>query len=133
MNSKIIKITNKCLIVESDDEELDLDATQNNNYITVNPIYKEILTSDNTETLLKITTDWVSLKTGYNFKKSQIKKYDWLSKETLLTCIKRLENVLTPRSIQKFEIPLEISYSHFVIRGFVDLIENNTQLWELKV
>ena len=133
MNSKIIKITNKCLIVESDDEELDLDATQNNNYITVNPIYKEILTSDNTETLLKITTDWVSLKTGYNFKKSQIKKYDWLSKETLVTCIKRLENVLTPGSIQKFEIPLEVCYNEFIIRGFVDLIEDNAKLWELKV
>jgi hypothetical protein len=133
MNSKIIKITNKCLIVESDDDELEFDETHNNNYIDINPIYKEILTSNSTETLLKITTDWVALKTGYNFKKSQIKKYDWLSKETLLTCIKRLENVLTPGSIRKFEIPLEISYSEFIIRGFVDLIENNSQLWELKV
>jgi hypothetical protein len=133
MNSKIIKITNKCLIVESDDDELELDETDNNNYIDINPIYKEILESNNTEALLKLTTNWVALKTGYNFKKSQIKKYDWLSKETLLGCIDRLENVLTSDSIRKFEIPLEVSYNEFIIRGFIDLIENNTTIWELKV
>ena len=129
MNSKIVKIENKCLIVESDDE-----LTENNiNVIEQNPIYNEILISKNTETLLKLTTNWVALKTGYNFKKSQIKKYDWLSKETLIGCIDRLENVLTSGSIRKFEIPLEVSYNEFIIRGFIDLIENNTKIWELKV
>lgn len=129
MNSKVVKIENKCLIVESDDE-----LSENNiNIIEQNPIYNEILISKNTERLLKLTTNWVALKTGYNFKKSQIKKYDWLSKETLIGCIDRLENVLISGSIRKFEIPLEICFNEFIIRGFIDLIENDTQLWEFKV
>jgi hypothetical protein len=127
MNSKHIRIENKCLIVESDDDCVD------NNIIEINPVYTEILKSDNTETLLKLTTEWTVLKSGYNFKKSQIKNYDWLSKETLLACIERLENVLTPNSNRKFEIPLEVSYNGFIIRGFVDIIENGNKLWELKV
>ena len=132
MNSKVIKIENKCLIVESDDDEIDI--TQHNlNVIEKNPIYNEIITSSHTDTLLRLTTNWVALKTGYNFKKSQIKKYDWLSKETLVACIDRLENVLTNGSIRKFETPLEVSFNEFIIRGFVDLIENNSKLWELKV
>jgi hypothetical protein len=129
MNSKMNKIINKCLIVESDDEEPEVNC----NIIELNPFYQEILNSENTETLLKLTTNWVALKTGYNFKKSQIKKYNWLSKETLTNCIKRLESVLTNNSIRKFEVPLEVSYNEFVIRGFIDLIENNNKIWELKV
>jgi hypothetical protein len=133
MNSKVIRVENKCLIVESDDEQFDDNTSQNMDVIELNPYYKEILTSENTETLLKLTTNWVAQKTGYNFKKSQIKKYDWLSKETLINCINRLESVLINGSNRKFEVPFEISYNEFIIRGFVDLIENNNKIWELKV
>ena len=133
MNSKVIRIENKCLIVESDDEQFDGSTSQNMDVIELNPFYKEILTSENTEALLKLTTNWVAQKTGYNFKKSQIKKYDWLSKETLINCLNRLESVLITGSNRKFEVPFEISYNEFIIRGFVDLIENNNKIWELKV
>lgn len=132
MNSKTVKIENKCLIVESDDEP-DKDDLIDNIKLEINPIYSEIISSKDTNTLLKLSTNWVAQKTGYNFKKSQIKKYDWLPKDTLLSCIDRLENVLLKGSIRKFEMPLEISYNNFIIRGFVDLIENNCKLWELKV
>lgn len=132
MNSKCINIEIKCLIVESDDE-FSNDNSTDNIQLEINPIFSEIINSKDTNTLLKLATDWVAQKTGYNFKKSQIKKYDWLPKDILLSCTDRLENVLLKGSIRKFEQPLEVSYHNFIIRGFVDLIENNSKLWEFKV
>jgi hypothetical protein len=122
MRSKNIGSQPRCLIVDSDDES----------YQSMD-IYSNILESLTTEPLLRLTTEWTSLKTGFNFKKSQIKKYDWLSKEVLLESVERLDAIIDKSKKLEFEIPLQFQFEGLFIIGFADLYEDNRNLWELKV
>jgi hypothetical protein len=99
-------------------------------------VYKKILTTSNTDIILKLATEWVCLKSGYNFKKSQIKKYDWMSIHQLQDSVKRLDNVLTSSKLG-FEYPVKTEFNYkaklISIYGFIDVLEDNENIWELKM
>jgi hypothetical protein len=126
-------ITNKkCLLVDSDsDNDSGNEDTQ---------LYRQMTTGtindDTCQSLLQITTNWVCEKNGYNFKKKQIKQYDWLSSDTLEQAMSCLDAIYPPTSRPhlQFEKYLIVPYDIYKIIGFVDIYDGLTgDLWELKV
>ena len=103
-------------------------------------LYGKMITPKNDEdkckSLLQLTTHWVSKKSGYNFKKKQIRKYDWLPNTLLEKALLRIDVKFPQESHThlEFEKLVIVSYDSFTIVGFADIYNNLTHdLWELKV
>lgn len=117
---------NRCLL--GDDDECDDRYKQ---------WYKDIIGDHNTcENLLKLSTEWICESSGYQFKKKQIKNYDWLNPEILQLSINRLDKLFptdTHNNLQ-FEKSLVERYGRYCIVGFADIYNTKSnQLYELKV
>ena len=110
-----------------DDDDVDLYENLMNNIK---------LSNDICSSLLQLTTHWVCHRSGYNFKKVQIKKYEWLSLDVLITAINRLKTIF-PKNVRRyleFEKLLLCELESFKIIGFADIFDTlNYHLWELKM
>jgi len=87
--------------------------------------------------LLKIANKWCAITSGYNYKLTQIKNYDWLEKDNLDECIKRLGCFVTGNA--RFEYGVEYTnHSELMgieLSGFIDCVDSvkdKTNLWEFK-
>ena len=136
MNETMLKIRSQilgkkvCLI---DNDNNDDDETLDTRWISQ---FEKIETGniDGISRLLRLTTEWVCLKSGYNFKKEQIKEYDWLKPETLKKATDRLGKLFTDPSILQFEKHLVVPYDELAIIGFMDIYDpDKKNIWELKV
>jgi len=76
------------------------------------------------ENLLKITNNWCSHKSGYIFKNTQITNYDWLTDETLDSCVNRLKSLNISGDV-KFEQELKHTVLNRNIIGYYDCLNNN--------
>ena len=96
------------------------------------------------ESLLKISTQWCSSKTGYHFKTKQIHRYDWISYPTLLKSYDRLDHLFVGKSMDKLRFEEGFSYKFnfrketmVEIDGFVDVMDvmdkNSNEITEIKV
>lgn len=63
----------------------------------------QTLTSIGIPKLLQLSTNWVALKSGFQFKSAQIRSFDWLTKDTLSMALERLQNVFDAGSCLEFE------------------------------
>jgi len=89
---------------------------------------------DGISRLLRLTTEWVCLKSGFNFKKEQIKEYNWLEPEILKYATERLSKLFTNPIHLEFEKQLVLHYDEFAIVGFLDIYDSiKKDIWELKV
>jgi len=88
--------------------------------------------------LLQIATAYQAIRSGYNFKIDQIIDYNWLSKNQLNSCLRRLNKQILPNS--KFEEIIKYSdngiggiltQKNIMLCGEVDCISGNN-VWELK-
>lgn len=101
-------------------------------------IEEEVITLDNDsltcKQLLKISNDWISVKTGYNFKKIQISDYNWLNESVLNKCAKRLMN-LEISSDAVYEVLIKVQGREELcgkkITGYIDCVDNN-RVFEFK-
>jgi len=98
-------------------------------------------TKDNIEQLLKISNYYCSHVSGYNYKKSQIKYYDWLNHEQLNKCVERIKKLNLSNKVN-----YEKSYEYIenkvlkqnmkILKGSVDCIDqindNTYNVWEFK-
>jgi hypothetical protein len=78
---------------------------------------------------------WISVQSGYDFKKKQITKFDWLSPEVLLNAYQNLNQLFPPEvhADLEFEKPLIVPYLSTQIVGFADIYNTKArELWELK-
>lgn len=118
-----IKGVSKCLL-DSDDD----------NYDEQYKINKYDLTENAIENLLKISTEWVCSKSGYNFKKNQITDYNWLTIDMIEKSMTRMLTQFPSETHKdlKFEIPFVLELDSFVLVGFADLIYKN-DIYEIKV
>lgn len=85
------------------------------------------------EKLLYIANLWNSLKTGYIFKVNQIKKYNWLSEENVMSCMERLEKQISSELQMEMKVECE-KYTELRNRklvGYIDCVEKN-RIWEFK-
>ena len=118
-----IKGTSKCLL--NSDEDSDEDQYKINKYD---------LSESAIENLLKLSTEWVCSKSGYNFKKNQIMEYNWLTSDILEKSMDRmlLQFPIETHHLLKFEIPFVLALDNFVLVGFADLMYNKN-IYEIKV
>lgn len=92
---------------------------------------KEILAD-----LLKRTTEYTADKSGFVFKKMQIRSYNWISPKQLE--VLRLRIMLTLPKNSKVEVPVnlnshQISGYSITFRGIMDVVdESNKIIWEIK-
>ena len=77
--------------------------------------------------------------TGYNYKKNQISKYDWLTDETFVEVIQKSIKILwnEDRPLNKesifFETYVSDTIENRIINGSIDLIDKRNKIvWELK-
>jgi len=132
-----------CLIGDdagySDDEDDDSDADEDNK--SVKPLDHEMTESEIRE-LLQLSTQWCCDKSGFTFKKSQIRKYDWIPAPVFKTAHQRLTNLfaLEPCStMDQFEFEVQslvFCGTNMAIVGFIDLIytcRTMKNLYEFKV
>ena len=118
-----IKGVSKCLL-DSDDDS----------YEEQHKINKYDLSEKAIENLLKLSTEWVCSKSGYNFKKNQITEYNWLTSDILEKSMTRML-LQFPKETHKhlqFEVPFVLELNSFVLVGFADLIYNKN-IYEIKV
>jgi hypothetical protein len=92
------------------------------NVILKNNDFSETINSK--DDLLRITNNWCSHKSGYIFKNTQITNYDWLSDDTLETCINRLKTLNISKDA-KFEQKLKFNLLNRDITGYYDCMDNN--------
>jgi hypothetical protein len=131
-----------CLIGDddgySDDGEEDDDDEDDK---SVKPLEREMTESEIRE-LLQLSTQWCCDKSGFTFKKSQIRKYDWIPAPVFKTAHQRLTNLfaLSPCSTMDqfaFEVQsLVFCGTNMAIVGFMDLIytcRTIQNLYEFKV
>jgi AAA domain/UvrD-like helicase C-terminal domain len=71
--------------------------------------------------ILFIATSWNAYTTGYEFKISQIKNYNWLTNDEISRTNKRLSKLLTGEC--EFEVNLEQNMNDALITGSIDCIE----------
>jgi hypothetical protein len=129
MNETMLKIRSQIL-----GKKVCLIDNDNDNDETIDTRGIETGNIDGISRLLRLTTEWVCLKSGYNFKKEQIKEYDWLKPETLKKATDRLGKLFTDPSILQFEKQLVVPYNELAIIGFMDIYEpDKKNIWELKV
>jgi hypothetical protein len=86
------------------------------------------------EALLKLCTEWVVLKSGYHFKKTQIRNYTWLEKGHLEEAIQRLHlRIPDTRHIQ-YEKHMTFSLGQSVVTGFCSMVHpKKNEQWVLKM
>lgn len=92
--------------------------------------------------LLLISNKYCAKKSGYKYKLSQIKDYNWLSCENLEKCVSRLKNNISNNA--KFEKKVSKNKMGRKIIGFIDCIDtagsissigngvNKCNIWEFK-
>jgi hypothetical protein len=108
------------------DDSDDSDATSECSNITSTDI-------NDIPSLLKMTNEYCSRRSGYTYKLAQIQQYDWLSKEELQKAIERLQSHISRNS--KFEL----AYTHsdrsilfdVELIGCIDCLDQDT-VWEFK-
>jgi hypothetical protein len=92
--------------------------------------------------LLQLSTQWCCDKSGFTFKKSQIRKYDWIPAPVFKTAHQRLTNLFTLApclSMDQFAFEVQSLVFHgqnMAIVGFMDLIytcRTMKNLYEFKV
>nr|QBK89328.1 MAG: UvrD/REP helicase [Mimivirus LCMiAC02] len=126
-----------------DDSDSDSDNNNNNNNNRSNiDIDKIDINNITPSELLYLANNWNAYKNQYIFKLNQIKKYDWLSKENLNKCVKRLEKYISSNAIfEKQYILTEQELRNKRLIGYVDCIDlidiNKSKdkvvnLWEFK-
>lgn len=86
--------------------------------------------------LLQLSTQWVSLKTGYDFKNSQIRTFDWLEEDVLQEAMSRLVRNLPKSDGLQFE--KKICHPNFdpeiILTGFIDIFNSEScEIWEVRV
>jgi hypothetical protein len=132
-----------CLIGDdagySDDDEDDSDADDDDK--SVKPLDHE-MTDVEIRELLQLSTQWCCDKSGFTFKKSQIRKYDWIPATVFKIAHQRLTNLfaLAPCStMDQFEFEVQslvFCGTNMAIVGFMDLIytcRTIQNLYEFKV
>jgi len=128
-----------CLI--GDDDGYSEDDTEDENDKSVKPLDHEMTESEIRE-LLQLSTQWCCDKSGFTFKKSQIRKYDWIPATVFKTAHQRLTNLfaLAPCStMDQFEFEVQslvFCGTNMAIVGFMDLIytcRTIQNLYEFKV
>jgi len=132
MNETMYKIRNqivgkKTCLIDNDDDQLDNRWKSQFEKIKLGDL-------DGVSRLLRLTTEWVCLKSGFNFKKEQIKEYNWLKPEILKSATERLSKLFTNPIDLEFEKQLVLQYDEFAIVGFLDIYDpKKKDIWELKV
>ncbi len=93
--------------------------------------YKEFFNFDisNINNSLKLTTEYMALISGFKYKKSQIKKYNWLSEDLINDCILRLQNLNFKNP--QFETHIVKNIDNYTLIGSIDLIDNDN-IYEFK-
>lgn len=117
----------------NDDDEQKIISTKTPSIKNVNKTiassgYKGLSISE----ILFIATAWNAYTTGYEFKISQIKNYNWLTSDAILRTNKRLSKLLTGDC--EFEVNLEQTINDAMITGSIDCIEtgDDTIIYEFK-
>jgi len=118
----------------------DKKSKSNPNY-NPNPIQNEKIKLDSNfenitiDNLLHISNHYCSMRSGFLFKLYQIKKYEWLSLNTLNFAINRMANSLQISSQAKYEKHVESDKDSELlnkkISGYIDCIDGNN-IYELK-
>ena len=132
MNETMFKIRNEILgkttcLIDNDNDLLDSRWLSQFEKIKSGDI-------DGISRLLRLTTEWVCLKSGYNFKKEQIKEYNWLKPEILMNATERLSKLFTNPIDLQFEKQLVLPYEEFALIGFLDIYDpKKKDIWELKL
>jgi len=135
-----------CLIGDddgySDDEDDDSDADEDDeDDKSVKPLDHE-MTDVEIRELLQLSTQWCCDKSGFTFKKSQIRKYDWIPATVFKTAHQRLTNLFASASrstMDQFAFEVQSLVFHgqnMAIVGFMDLIYTcgtMKNLYEFKV
>ena len=128
MYNHLIKCTinkSKCL----------LDGDDNNSIY--DKLYKQLNDNDNRpKALLELTTHWMCDRSGYTFKKQQIKDYDWLPFNLYENACDRIIKVLGLNDSNEFIFEKEVSgeYDNYTIHGHIDIYNRmSDDIWELKV
>lgn len=86
------------------------------------------------ECLLKLSTDWVVLKSGYHFKKAQISRYDWITEDQLNEAVSRLRGRVADISHLLFEKEMRYPLNQCVIAGFCPMYHKmRHELWIVKI
>ena len=86
------------------------------------------------EHLLRSSTKWVSQKSGYDFKNSQIQRFDWLSKDVLEEAVLRLESCFQD-SVGELQLEKYVSHEdgNVELSGLVDIWDPvQEQVFEIK-
>ncbi len=93
--------------------------------------YKEFFNFDisNINNSLKLTTEYMALISGFKYKKSQIKKYNWLDEDLINDCILRLQNLNFKNP--NFETQIIKEIDDYTLIGSIDLIDNDN-IYEFK-
>jgi hypothetical protein len=79
--------------------------------------------------LLIIANEYCSFRSGYIYKLNQIKTYDWLTKDDLSRCVKRLSKVITRNAIYEKLAQKEIM--NIQLKGYFDCVDQDN-LYEFK-
>jgi hypothetical protein len=94
-----------------------------------------IMTDMTVSRLLQLSTRWVCLKSGYDFKKTQVQEFDWLSEETLRETTARLQTLFLTATTLCFEKRLvDGSFDdQYSLTGFIDVYDaEKNNAWRLK-
>ena len=102
-------------------------------------ITKKRTSNLNCSELLKLSNKWCALKTGYNYKLTQIKEYDWLEQTDLDSCVSRLSKYISDNSRYEKEF-VYLNYDELIgmnLIGYIDCIDprvdkNIVNVWEFK-
>lgn len=85
----------------------------------------------NIERLLQFSNMYCCYRSGYIYKAIQIKKYDWLTKENLVDCLKRVKKYISMNAIYEESIQYHSKKYLRVIEGQIDCYDEGI-LWEFK-
>lgn len=131
--------TSKCLLNDDQPEYQPecQNKDQNKHYSIYDKLYDE-LSDDNSLSgaLLELTTHWLCDKSGYSFKKCQIKDYGWASLKLFDGALERIKKIVGSNLRGELEFEKEVSneYDIYTIHGFIDVYNKfDDELWELKV
>jgi hypothetical protein len=88
----------------------------------------EDMTVDN---LLRMSTRWVSEKSGYDFKNVQVRCFDWLEKDMLTDAVHRLSKCF-PVSNTELEFEKRVRFGE--LEGFVDVwVPSKKEAWMVRM
>jgi hypothetical protein len=135
------QVPEKICLIGDDDGYSDDDGCSVEDDEGVKPLGHE-MTEVEIRELLQLSTQWCCDKSGFTFKKSQIRKYDWIPAPIFKTAHQRLTNLFAsaPCSTMDqfaFEVQSLVFYgTNMAIVGFIDLIYTcgtMKNLYEFKV